>query len=187
MILEIDHYATPLGEVTIASRQTRLCAMTFSDHWPRLAAALARRLGGVEFVEARDPAMLRARLDAYFAGDLTALDAIAVEPAGTDFQRAVWTALRRVPAGATVSYSALAGSIGAPSAVRAVGAANGANPIWLVIPCHRAIGADGSLTGYAGGLDRKRWLLDHEGAQRREDSPQSHRGTEIREVQNTLF
>ena len=167
MILEIDRFETPLGEVTIASREGRLCAMTFSEYWPRLEALLARRLGGVECVAARDGASLRARLDAYFAGDLGALDDIVVDPAGTDFQRAVWSALRRVRAGETVSYSALARTVGAPAAMRAVGAANGANPIWLVIPCHRAIGADGSLTGYAGGLERKRWLLAHEGAMTR--------------------
>jgi len=187
MKLAIDRYASPLGEVVIATRDEQLCAMMFSEHWPRLEAALARRLGGVEPVATRDAAPLRARLDAYFAGDMSALDAIEVAPAGTDFQRAVWAALRRIPAGETRSYSELAQSIGMPSAVRAVGAANGANPIWLVVPCHRVIGRDGSLTGYAGGLDRKRWLLTHEGAWA-EHSPQRHRVTEqSRENQAMLF
>lgn len=112
---------------------------------------------------------LRARLEAYFAGDLDALSAIEVRPAsGTAFQRRVWEELRRIPAGETISYAELARRIGRPSAVRAVGAANGRNPIALVVPCHRVIGKDGSLTGYAGGLERKRWLLEHEGARARQ-------------------
>src|SRR4029450_8150365 len=89
---------------------------------------------------------------------------LEIDPGGTPFQQAVWTALRRVPPGETTTYAALARAIGAPTAVRAVGAANGANPIWLIIPCHRAIGSDGRLVGYAGGLERKRWLLAHESA-----------------------
>ena len=103
------------------------------------------------------------RLRRYFDGELDALDDIAVDPAGTPFQLRVWTALRDVRAGTTTSYSALARHIGTPNAVRAVGAANGANPIPIIIPCHRVIGADGRLVGYGGGLDRKRWLLAHEG------------------------
>ena len=83
---------------------------------------------------------------------------------GTPFQRAVWAALRRIPAGETLSYGQLAAQIGKPKAVRAVGLANGSNPVGVVVPCHRVIGADGSLTGYGGGLPRKLWLLEHEGA-----------------------
>jgi methylated-DNA-[protein]-cysteine S-methyltransferase len=109
--------------------------------------------------------VLRRSLDAYFAGALDALDNVAIDPGGTPFQQSVWSALRRVPPGETTTYLALARTIGAPAAVRAVGAANGANPIWLVIPCHRAIGSDGRLVGYAGGLERKRWLLEHERGQ----------------------
>lgn len=112
-----------------------------------------------------DPAGAVSALGTYFSGgNLAALDGLEVELNGTPFQRRVWSALRRVRAGRTVSYSDLARAIGAPAAVRAVGAANGANPIALVVPCHRVIGADGSLTGYGGGLERKRWLLRHEGA-----------------------
>jgi methylated-DNA-[protein]-cysteine S-methyltransferase len=102
---------------------------------------------------------------AYFAGDLSAIERLAVVTGGTDFQREVWAALRRIPAGRTLSYGALATQLGRPKAVRAVGLANGANPIGIVVPCHRVIGADGSLTGYGGGLERKRWLLAHEGAE----------------------
>jgi methylated-DNA-[protein]-cysteine S-methyltransferase len=101
----------------------------------------------------------------YFAGDLGAIDKLPVKTAGTPFQRAVWNALREIPRGATESYGQLAERIGRPTAVRAVGLANGSNPIGIVVPCHRVIGANGSLTGYGGGMERKRWLLDHEGAQ----------------------
>jgi len=100
----------------------------------------------------------------YFEGDIDCLGAIPWRSAGTPFQRKVWTGLTKIPAGETRSYGALAAKLGCPSAVRAVGMANGANPISVVVPCHRVIGSDGSLTGYGGGLDRKRWLLRHEGA-----------------------
>ena len=113
-----------------------------------------------------DPAGAIAVLRRYFAGDLDALDEIEVELHGTPFQRSVWMALRGVKVGTTLSYMELARRVGSPSAVRAVGAANGANPVAVVLPCHRIIGANGSLTGYGGGLDRKRWLLDHEGVGR---------------------
>lgn len=103
-------------------------------------------------------------LAAYFRGDLAALDRIPVNADGTRFQKQVWTALRTVPAGNTVSYQELAKQAGAPNAVRAVAACNARNPVAIVVPCHRVIGSDGSLTGYGGGLSRKRWLLDHEGA-----------------------
>jgi methylated-DNA-[protein]-cysteine S-methyltransferase len=101
-------------------------------------------------------------LDAFFAGALRALDAIEVRTGGTDFHRCVWAALRRIPPGATTTYSQLALTIGKPGACRAVGLANGANPIGIVVPCHRVIGVDGRLTGYGGGIERKRWLLNHE-------------------------
>lgn len=158
--IEIDGGDTPLGRVTGATRNGTLLALSFSTWWPQMEARLARRFGPLHCRQRRGG--LQRRLDAYFAGALTAFDDVEVDPGGTDFQRAVWAALRRVPSGSTTTYGALARAIGAPTAVRAVGAANGANPIWLVIPCHRAIGANGNLTGYAGGLERKRWLLEHE-------------------------
>jgi methylated-DNA-[protein]-cysteine S-methyltransferase len=161
--IDVCEYDTILGAVTGATREGRLLALAFTDHWPEIDARLVRRFGNIER-RAGDVGILQRRLDAYFAGDLGAFDEVAVDPGGTEFQGAVWAALRRVRTGTTTTYGALAREIGSPSAVRAVGAANGANPIWLVIPCHRAIGANGNLTGYAGGLDRKRWLLRHEGA-----------------------
>jgi methylated-DNA-[protein]-cysteine S-methyltransferase len=161
--IEFCDYTTPLGAVTGAGRDGVLLALTFSDRWGAAEPRLRRRCGSFER-RAGDPGPVQRRLDAYFGGDLAALDAIEVDPGGTTFQSAVWRSLRSVRAGSTTTYSALARQIGASTAVRAVGAANGANPIWLIIPCHRAIGANGDLTGYAGGLDRKRWLLRHEGA-----------------------
>jgi methylated-DNA-[protein]-cysteine S-methyltransferase len=108
------------------------------------------------------PSSITDALAQYFAGSLTALDAVAVRTGGSTFQRRVWAALREIPAGSTTSYGWLAALLEIPNASRAVGLANGANPIAIVVPCHRVIGADGSLTGYGGGLARKRWLLDHE-------------------------
>lgn len=108
----------------------------------------------------------REQLEAYFAGDLTTFD-LPLNPTGTDFQKQVWKALLQIPFGETVSYQAIANSINNPKAVRAVGAANGRNPIGIIVPCHRVIGANGSLTGYAGGLERKQWLLEHEQRQAR--------------------
>ena len=115
----------------------------------------------------RAPEAVRDALAAWFAGDLGALDGLPVKTGGTPFQRAVWKALRDIPAGETRTYGQLATAIGAPRAVRAVGLANGANPVGVIVPCHRVIGANGTLTGYAGGLERKRWLLAHEAAGRR--------------------
>jgi methylated-DNA-[protein]-cysteine S-methyltransferase len=111
---------------------------------------------------ASNPGGLSSALRAYFDGDLAAIDGLPVAASGTAFQTAVWRALRDIPRGETRSYSQLARQIGHPSAVRAVGLANGSNPIGVVVPCHRVIGADGSLTGYGGGIERKRWLLEHE-------------------------
>lgn len=125
---------------------------------------LKRHYREVSLNEGRAPERVRRALELYFAGELKALDAIEVRTGGTAFQRSVWTALRSIPVGETRSYGQLASAIGSPSAVRAVGLANGANPVGLIVPCHRVIGANGALTGYAGGLERKRWLLAHERA-----------------------
>jgi methylated-DNA-[protein]-cysteine S-methyltransferase len=109
---------------------------------------------------------LEERLQAYFAGDVSALESIPVDPEGTRFERRVWRTLQRIPAGKTLTYGEIARKLGSPNAARAVGGACGRNPIVLVIPCHRVIGSNGSLTGFGGGIERKRWLLQHEGAQR---------------------
>ena len=164
MTLEIAEFHSPIGTIVLAVRDGTLTALVFAEGWPDRRARLVKRFGDVDLRGAADPAGVSGRLAAYFAGDLGALDAIAVDSGGTPFQRRVWAALRTIPAGETVSYQTLARRIGAPTAVRAVGAANGDNPVGIVVPCHRVIGADGSLTGYAGGIERKRWLLTHERA-----------------------
>lgn len=156
----VEEYPSPVGPLVVAVRDDRLCVLAFGDDWPRKRARLVH--AGARLEPGRSPGVT-SRLDAYFAGALDALDALAVDPDGTSFQRAVWSAVRTIPAGTTASYGEVARRVGMPAAVRAVGAANGANPIVLVVPCHRIIGSDGSLTGYGGGLARKRWLLAHEG------------------------
>lgn len=165
-IFTLDRIASPVGELLVATdADARLRILDFGDYDERMRRLLRRRYGpeGVEMVEGRAPASIRDALEAYFAGEIDALDAIPVEAAGTPFQRDVWAALRTIPAGATLSYGGLAAQIGRPSAMRAVGLANGSNPIAIVVPCHRVIGADATLTGYGGGVERKRWLLAHEG------------------------
>jgi methylated-DNA-[protein]-cysteine S-methyltransferase len=160
-----DELATPLGTLAlVADHAGCLRSLGWTDGHARMARELRHHAGAEShaFRRATNPGGLTAALGAYFAGDLTALAALPVVIQGTDFQCAVWNALRTIPLGETLSYGALARRIGRPSAVRAVGLANGANPIAIVVPCHRVIGADGSLTGYGGGLDRKRWLLAHE-------------------------
>lgn len=145
----------------------RLRSVDWEDHAAR-AARLLRAFygdGGVVIDDgATEPSRPARALERYFAGDLGALDTLPVASSGTGFQRGVWRALRDIPAGTTITYGELARRVGRPTAFRAVGLANGANPIGIVVPCHRVIGRDGSLTGYGGGLERKRWLLTHEGA-----------------------
>jgi methylated-DNA-[protein]-cysteine S-methyltransferase len=138
----------------------------FRDGHARTDRTLVDILGGARGTvrRARDPGGLTSALRAYFDGELAAIDGLPLVMEGTDFQRSVWKALSTIPCGETLSYGELARQIGRPKAVRAVGLANGANPIGIVVPCHRVIGADGTLTGYGGGLDRKRWLLAHERA-----------------------
>jgi methylated-DNA-[protein]-cysteine S-methyltransferase len=165
MTLDVGKFRSPIGEIVVAVHDGRLCALSFAEQWPRRCAQLEKRFGQVEFHAAADPAGAITSLERYFAGDVEALDAITVDTGGTPFQQRVWTELRKIRAGRTVSYAHIAAAIGAPSAVRAVGAANGSNPVGIVLPCHRVIGSNGQLTGYGGGLERKRWLLAHESAQ----------------------
>lgn len=165
--LLVDRMRTPIGELTlVADCEGRLRAVEWTDDDARLLRLLRLHCREHEFAlePQRDPGGLTAALTAYFDGQLAAIDGLPVETGGTPFQRAVWAALRAIPCGATVSYSALARAIGRPNAVRAVGLANGRNPVAVVVPCHRVVGRDGSLTGYAGGIERKHWLLAHEGA-----------------------
>ncbi len=140
-----------------------LRALDWEEYEPRMKELLRLQYGAVVLEDARSPKDLRSALTAYFKGDLDRLKAIEWRVAGTPFQQKVWTALPKIPAGTTMSYGALAAKLNAPKAMRAVGHANGSNPISVVVPCHRLIGANGALVKYGGGLERKRWLLEHEG------------------------
>jgi len=160
--LGITELESPVGKLGLAFAGSTLYALEFDADAAMLRQRLVARFGTVELEPQPLPAALGDRFAAYVRGDVAGLDAIAVETGGTAFQRDVWRALRDIPAGQTLSYAELARRIGRPRAVRAVGLANGANPVAIVVPCHRVIGANGTLTGYGGGLWRKRWLLDHE-------------------------
>lgn len=164
MALTMEELPSPLGMLYLVARGPALCVLAFEDGWDRERAALRRRFGPDMVPAAGVPAPLRRALVRYFDGDLAAIDEVPVDLDGTPFQRRVWAVLRHVPAGATASYGDIAAAVGQPRAVRAVGAANGRNPVPIVVPCHRVIAANGTLHGYGGGLHRKRWLLDHEGA-----------------------
>jgi methylated-DNA-[protein]-cysteine S-methyltransferase len=165
-VIDVRRVDSPIGPLTLAARGARLCLLHFGHDEHAVSAFLRRWYPDATLEEGSATAAAAERLSTYFSGDSAALDGIDVELNGTPFQRRVWEALRGVPAGTTVSYAEIARRIGSPAAVRAVGAANGANPIAIVVPCHRIIGSSGSLTGYGGGLDRKQWLLRHEGAPR---------------------
>ena len=153
-----------LGTIVLVAHGGRLCAVDYADGRERMTRLLAARYGSVQLEPVSDPFGFSRAIRAYLAGDLAAIDDLPIDPGGTAFQRAVWAALRRVPAGRTITYTDLARTVGHPAAVRAAGAANGRNPLSIVVPCHRVIGKSRSLVGYAGGLSRKRWLLAHEGA-----------------------
>jgi methylated-DNA-[protein]-cysteine S-methyltransferase len=154
---------SPVGPLLmIADTAGVMRVLEFQDREERWRPTLARRFEGAILVEKPGAFDHAATLARYFAGDIEAIDSIPTKAKGSEFQLAVWKALREIPAGTTTSYGAIARKLGKPDAMRAVGLANGANPIAIVVPCHRVIGADGSLTGYGGGLDRKRWLLAHE-------------------------
>lgn len=156
-------FPSPLGLVRVACVDGWTVGLAFAEGWSRVEDFLQRRFGGAYQPHSGSAPAVEDAVQRYFDGDLHALARLPIDPGGTPFQRAVWAALQGVPAGRTTFYGALARAIGAPKAARAVGAASGANPIWLAIPCHRALGNDGQLVGYAGGLARKRWLLVHEG------------------------
>jgi methylated-DNA-[protein]-cysteine S-methyltransferase len=165
--LLLDHLDTPIGRLALlASEEGHLRGVGFTDHHSAMhEPPLPHPATGTRSVRlARDPGGLTSALRAYFDGDLGAIAELPAEADGTAFQLAVWQALREIPSGETRSYGDIARRIGKPRAVRAVGLANGSNPIAIVVPCHRVIGSNGSLTGYGGGLDRKRWLLAHERA-----------------------
>jgi methylated-DNA-[protein]-cysteine S-methyltransferase len=160
----LDRLTTPIGiALLVTDAEGALRALDWEDYEHRMRELLRLHYGAVDLREQAAPAAMKGALSDYFEGDLAQLSSIAWRIAGTSFQQKVWTALAQIPVGTTLSYGALAAKIDMPKAVRAVGHANGSNPISVVLPCHRLIGANGSLVKYGGGLERKRWLLAHEG------------------------
>lgn len=162
--LRYDRFESPIGSVELYVDGDALVALDFGDCEERTNTILSRRYGEWEVESESDPAGVTTATAAYFDGDTKAFDTLKVDPGGTEFQAKVWLALRDITWGRTENYGELAKRLKRPTASRAVGAANGQNPVALVLPCHRVIGANGNLTGYAGGLERKQWLLRHEGA-----------------------
>lgn len=163
MHFEFDHYCCPLGAMLIvADDRGAVRALAFADHEPRMRQLLRTHYTACDLRRGSAPRQVTNALDQYFAGSLDALNDLPVMTGGTPFQQAVWQTLRQIPAGSTKSYGEIAAQLGRPAACRAVGVANGANPVAIIIPCHRVIGANGSLTGYGSGVHRKRWLLHHE-------------------------
>jgi methylated-DNA-[protein]-cysteine S-methyltransferase len=141
---------TPLGNATIVGDAEGISSVTVSNNPEEISKEIPKELK-----------KCATQLQAYFKGDLKGFD-ITLNPKGTDFQKKVWSALQDIPFGKTCSYSELSKQLGDVKAIRAVANANGKNPLWVIVPCHRVIGSNGSLTGYAGGLYRKQWLLNHE-------------------------
>jgi len=185
--LTLDSIDAPIGAFLIATdERDNLRAVDFWADEAAMRRLLRRQYGEVPIKNGSAPAPIRRAFEAYFAGDIRALESVPVATVGTAFQRKVWAALQRIPAGETRSYGALAAEIGEPDAARAVGLANGQNPIAIAIPCHRVIGADGSLTGFGGGLPRKHWLLTHEGAPFKENRKDVLRAERVRQPELAL-
>ena len=158
-----DTVESPIGRLVLVFDAGRLCVLDYADNTERMTRLLRQRYHRFRLCEASTPLGVTQQLRAYLGGKLDAIDSIQVDPGGTAFQQKVWEALRTIPPGTTRTYRDVAEQIGRPSAWRAVGRANALNPISIVLPCHRLIGANGALIGYAGGLERKHWLLRHEG------------------------
>ena len=171
MELLLDRIESPIGALLAVCHGSTLCALEFSDYRDHMTNALQARFGAFGLVERTDPGGVCSRMHAYFSGALDALAGLAVDGGGSDFQRLVWRGLRGISPGEVLTYAALAARLGVPRAVRAVARASALNPINIVVPCHRVIGADGSLRGYSGGLERKQWLLEHEGVRLRTRGP----------------
>lgn len=163
--LDFVQMPSPIGDILIACNADALLVLDYIDYADRMHELLARRYLGVAYQlnPHPNPLGMVTRMQAYFAGDFHAFDDVVVDTGGTPFQQRVWLALRDIPVGSTTSYGALAARLGQPTASRAVGRTNGLNPIAIVLPCHRVVGSSNALTGYAGGLHRKTWLLRHEG------------------------
>jgi methylated-DNA-[protein]-cysteine S-methyltransferase len=161
--LQFDRIDSPIGDILIVVDDGQLCSLDYADYKPRMMTLLQRRYGAVHLTEVVDPCGFSSRVREYLAGDYNSLDTIPVNTGGTVFQQEVWSALRTIPPGTTMAYGELAAKLGRPTAYRAVGGTNALNPVAIVLPCHRVVGANASMTGYAGGIERKQWLLKHEG------------------------
>jgi methylated-DNA-[protein]-cysteine S-methyltransferase len=161
--LDFDRVPSVIGDILVASDGASLVALDYAGYEARMSALLAKRYGRFRLVDRSDPLGASSRVRAYLAGDFMAFDGLPVTTGGTDFQEQCWRALRAIPVGTVTTYGALAAQMGRPKASRAVGYANSLNPVAIILACHRVIGQNRGLTGYAGGLDRKRWLLEHEG------------------------
>ena len=161
-MLLVEHVPTPIGGLTITHDGKRICNAEFSDQERRRAEELAKHFPHASFKRATERSVFAGALARYFKGDLRAIDKLPVAKLGTEFQQRAWKALRRIPAGQTRFYGEQAAILDHPNAARAIGRANGLNPISIIVPCHRLIATNGSLVHYGGGISRKRWLLDHE-------------------------
>jgi methylated-DNA-[protein]-cysteine S-methyltransferase len=163
--LLFDKISSEVGTILIVSDGEKLCALDFADYEQRMSKLLQRRYGNFYFQNVKNPQGFSSKIQAYFQGDRTSLNNIPVSTGGTAFQQQVWLALQTIAWGTVISYGELAKRIGKSTAYRAVGMANSLNPVAIALPCHRVVGANAALTGYAGGLERKRWLLAHEGVE----------------------
>lgn len=182
----LDTITSPIGSITVVAKDGALCAVEFGDTGDRLMREMTARDAAFTFHRVGNPFGFSGRLLAYFGGEITAVEGLRVDAHGTAFQQRVWAALRTIPVGTVTTYGAIAEQLGNANASRAVGLANSQNPVAIVVPCHRVIGANATLTGYAGGLDRKRWLLEHEGVKLAADAPR--RRTAAREINSlSLF
>ena len=159
-----DHIQTPIGDMILVARDGVLLLLEFEDATGRVEREMKMRFKNFEMQPVTNPFGLTDIMRDYFTGNIRAIDNILTDGGGTVFEKSVWAELRKIPAGVTVSYGSIARKLGDINMSRAVGTANGHNPISIVVPCHRVIGADGSMTGYGGGIHRKEWLLRHEGA-----------------------
>jgi methylated-DNA-[protein]-cysteine S-methyltransferase len=159
-----DRVETPIGDMILVAKDGALLMLEFRDSEDRVTREMRARFGEVELQEASNPFGLSDIIRDYFAGNLHAIDNLITDGGGTQFEQQVWKELRKIPVGSTVSYGEIAKKLGDINLSRAVGIANARNPVAVVVPCHRVIGSDGTMTGYGGGLHRKEWLLRHEGA-----------------------
>lgn len=178
-------FDSPVGRVYVVSDGKHVRAVDFEGYESRLQRLLVRHYGQYSVRIESQPSDVVARLKDYFAGDLHALDKVPTATNGTDFQQRVWAALRTIPVGTTATYASIADRIGSPNACRAVGLANGSNPIGIIVPCHRVIGTNKSLTGYGGGIERKQWLLEHEGVLLPLSTPRSLRQQPVNSDRST--